>query len=505
MSYVSHPLIKPRTIEARLYQEVIMVRASKGNSLVILPTGMGKTIIASLLIAYRLSKVQRGKILFLAPTRPLVNQHVAELRRILNINPSDISPVTGALRKEERAEIWHRCKVIVGTPQAVESDLSSGISDLRDFSMLIIDEAHRAVGNYPYVTIASVYKRTSTNPLILALTASPGAKEEKLSEICSNLSIKNIIMMDRENPVVAPYVSPVKFEYVKVQYPEAYGRAVNMIEGEYQNNLRYLQAYGVIGDPTDAKISKLIELQRKARTLNMSGVATIRISTAVKLYHMRLLLETQGIPQFLRYIEKLKRDSTKSSKLILASNRVKYAVSVTENLRKLGVLHPKLSMLINIISNMVKDGSSKIIVFANYRDTVELIVDALSKIPKCKPAKLIGQGRRGEFQGMSQAEQVEVLRKFTDGFYNILVSTSVGEEGLDIPEVDLVVFYDVVPSEIRSIQRRGRTARRRPGRVIVFYSPGIEEAYLNILSTREQRMRKILKTSKAGKIQLKLV
>lgn len=505
MSYVSHPLIRPKTIEARLYQEVIMVKASRENSLVILPTGMGKTVIASLLIAYRLSKLQWGKILFLAPTRPLVNQHVLELRRILNINPADISPITGAVRKDQRAEIWSKCKVIVGTPQAVESDLSTGTLDLRSFSMLVVDEAHRAVGNYPYVSIASIYQRTSVNPLILALTASPGANIEKLSEICLNLSIKNIIMMDRDNPVVAPYVSPLKFEFVKVRYPEAYGKAVNLIKEEYKNTLKYLHAYGIISDPLDVKISKLIELQQKVRTLNLSGIVTIRVSAAIKLYHMRLLLETQGIPQFLRYVDKLRRDSTKSSKLILSSQKVKHAVSISKNLRKAGIIHPKLSKLIDLVSSLMKDYGSKIIVFSNYRDTVELIVNVLSNVSRCKPVKLVGQGRRGERPGMSQKEQVKVLREFSDGLYNILVSTSIGEEGLDIPEVDLVVFYDVVPSEIRSIQRRGRTARSKPGKVLVFYSPGIEEAYLNISSLREQKMRKILKTSKAGKIQLKLV
>ncbi len=505
MKYVSHPLIRPKTIEARLYQEVAMVKASKENSLVILPTGMGKTVIASLLIAYRLSKLQWSKILFLAPTRPLVNQHVSELRRILNTDPNNISPITSAIKKDLRAEIWNKCKVIVGTPQAVESDLSKGTLDLRSFSLLIVDEAHRAVGNYPYVLIASIYQRTSVNPLILALTASPGANAEKLSEICSNLSIKNIIMMDRDNPVVAPYVSPLKFEYVKVPYPKAYSKAVNLVEEEYKNNLKYLHAYGVTGDYLDVKISKLIELQQKANVLNLSGIVTIRISAAIKLYHMRLLLETQGIPQFLSYVDKLGRDSTKSSKLILSSRKVKLAVSISKTLRKSGVIHPKLSKLIDLVYSLIKDHSSKMIVFSNYRDTVELIVNILSSVPGCKPVKLIGQGRRGKSPGMSQKEQVKVLREFSNGLYNTLVSTSIGEEGLDIPEVDLVVFYDVVPSEIRSIQRRGRTARSKPGKVIVFYSPGIEEAYLNISSTREQKMRKILKTSKAGKIQLKLV
>ncbi len=70
---------------------------------------------------------------------------------------------------------------------------------------------------------------------------------------------------------------------------------------------------------------------------------------------------------------------------------------------------------------------------------------------------------------------VQVVRRFRDGGYNTLVSTCVGEEGLDIGEVDLIVCFDAQKSPIRLVQRMGRTGRRRQGRIVVILAEGREE------------------------------
>ena len=86
--------------------------------------------------------------------------------------------------------------------------------------------------------------------------------------------------------------------------------------------------------------------------------------------------------------------------------------------------------------------------------------------------------------------------KLKQGNYNVLVSTNVGEEGLDIAECDLVVFYDVVASEIRLIQRKGRTARHREGKVIILYCKGThDEIYLRIAFNKLKKMNVNLKGS----------
>ena len=68
-------------------------------------------------------------------------------------------------------------------------------------------------------------------------------------------------------------------------------------------------------------------------------------------------------------------------------------------------------------------------------------------------------GKSGE-TGLKQKKQIETVQKFRDGEFQVLVATRVGEEGLDISEVNQVIFYDNIPSSIRFIQRRGRTGRK---------------------------------------------
>jgi len=117
----------------------------------------------------------------------------------------------------------------------------------------------------------------------------------------------------------------------------------------------------------------------------------------------------------------------------------------------------------------------------------------LAQIPGIRPMRFVGQASRGEDIGLSQKEQVEILRKFREGEVNVIVATSIGEEGLDIPQVDLVVFYEPVPSEIRTIQRRGRTGRSAAGRVVMLVTRDTrDEAYFYSARRKESKMHQEL-------------
>ena len=94
---------------------------------------------------------------------------------------------------------------------------------------------------------------------------------------------------------------------------------------------------------------------------------------------------------------------------------------------------------------------------------------------------------------MSQKEQIGMLDKFKGGEFNTIVMTSVGEEGLDIPSVDLVIFYEPIPSAIRHIQTRGRTGRQEKGRVIILMAKDTrDEGYRWSAHHKEKRMHKTL-------------
>ncbi|MEM0215823.1 MAG: DEAD/DEAH box helicase, partial [Archaeoglobaceae archaeon] len=149
MEFVAHPLIKEMTLERRLYQIAIAMNALLKNTLVILPTGLGKTSVAALVIASRLLN-ENGKALFLAPTRPLVEQHAEFLRRTLKIEENKIVALSGEDEPEKRRKLWEIAKVIVATPQVVENDLIADRISIEDVVVAVFDEAHRAVGNYSY-------------------------------------------------------------------------------------------------------------------------------------------------------------------------------------------------------------------------------------------------------------------------------------------------------------------------------------------------------------------
>lgn len=73
------------------------------------------------------------------------------------------------------------------------------------------------------------------------------------------------------------------------------------------------------------------------------------------------------------------------------------------------------------------------------------------------------------------------MKKFREGRYNTLVATCVGEEGLDIGEVDLIICYDASKSPIRLVQRMGRTGRKRQGRIVMLVTQGKEEQVMRLV------------------------
>ena len=131
---------------------------------------------------------------------------------------------------------------------------------------------------------------------------------------------------------------------------------------------------------------------------------------------------------------------------------------------------------------------------------VSNLVEKLNKIQGAHPVRFVGQGSREGDKGMTQKQQKEILDQFRNGEYNILVATSVGEEGLDIPSTDAVIFYEPVSSAIRLIQRRGRTGRNRPGEVFIFVTLGSrDEAALWSSRGKEQQMQDIFA---AGRLEI---
>lgn len=498
--FMKHPLIKPDTVEQRLYQLNLAGKALEGSSLVVLPTGLGKTIIALFVIVSRLQRFG-GKALILSPTKPLVEQHATFFKKVMALPEDEILTFTGSIAPEEREKLWAQGKLIVSTPQVIENDLLTKRISLEDVTHITFDEAHRAVGNYAYTFIAEKYFESAKNPHVLGITASPGSSDEKISEVCQALHIENVSVKTEKDRDVRPYVQEKEIEWFQVQLPSEMAEIRGYLEKIFDDRLVTVRDLGFsVGSGKYVSKKDLLLLQKKLQgEIRIGGdpavfTAMSVLAEMVKVNHAVEMIETQGLEPLRKYLEKLNAEASSNS-ASKASKRLMddlYMRKALYRVKECEVEHPKLELTRKLVSKQLKGSpDSRVIVFTNYRDTAEIVVNALSEVPGIAPIRFVGQASRRKDKGLTQKQQVEVLDKFRAGEYNVLVATSVAEEGLDIPSTDLVLFYEPIPSEIRSIQRKGRTGRQHKGRVIILVTKGTrDEAYYWSSKSKEKRMLK---------------
>jgi len=497
-----NPLIRAEFLEERAYQFKIAEEATRRNTLVVLPTALGKTVIAALAASHILYNYRDLKVLVMAPTRPLVLQHRDTFMRLLKLRPQDVQVLTGKYNPSYRLNAWQGpSRIYFATPQVVNNDHELGMS-LSDFGLLVFDECHRARKNYAYTRVAQAYVKEASYPIILGLTASPGADKDRIKEICEALYIERIESRTEEDADVRPYVSPIAIEWKFVRLPESYKAIEEILKRMLYERLRRLSATGLIRkDPRYIFRSDLLksgdEIRYRIERTSLEeergklyGVLVLQ-SSALTLYHALELLGSQGPHTLKLFLERIKQSRRTSHKAIvseLTSAKV-YEILNSGSLEE----HPKVNILEQLVLEQLSlNPSSRIIVFTQYRDTSSHLASKLSK-RGVKAAKFIGQTDRGWDSGMTQDQQAMLLEKFRTGDLKVLVATSIGEEGLDIPSVDLVVFYEPVPSEIRYIQRKGRTGRRRFGRVAILATEGtLDVSYLVASRRMAERMKQVV-------------
>ena len=511
-NYINHPLLKKDAIESRLYQQILAGDVLKnGNTMVVAPTALGKTIIAILVAADRLHKVKNSKVLILAPSKPLAIQHEESFKEFLT---QPCTSITGAVKSDDRLKRWEESRIICATPQTIESDLLNGRYDLSNVSLIVFDECHHAVGSYSYVYLASRYVRESNFNLILGLTASPGSDKEKIKEVCENLYIQNITVKTEDDADVKPYFNPVEIEWIRIKMSSELEKIKTSVDKTLKMRLKALKNMGVIKTVSVGKTDILKTLSgvqgEIARSVNPDKElfqAVSILSAVLNIQHAQELIETQGVQTFNKYIARLRKKKTKAAKSLMWDDNFSRAIKLARNAEKNGWEHPKVREITKIVKKELgsadgqtklkterfddksNESASKIIVFTQYRDTLEMIHQRLEK-EGIKSAKFFGQGTKDGEKGLTQKEQKSIIKSFRKGEYDVLLSTSVAEEGIDIPAVDLVVLYEPVPSEVRMIQRRGRTGRKRTGRVKVLVTEGTrDEAYYWSSIRKEDRMK----------------
>ncbi|KAF3484111.1 ATP-dependent DNA helicase [Arthroderma uncinatum] len=507
----------------RDYQYNISQRGLFHNLLVALPTGLGKTFIAATVMLNWFRWTKDAQIVFVAPTRPLVSQQVDACFNIVGIPRSQTTMLTGNVAPGLRAVEWQTKRVFFMTPQTLINDLKSGIADPKRIVLLVVDEAHRATGAYVYVEVVKFIQRFNTSFRVLALTATPGSTVETVQEVIDGLNISRVEIRTEESLDIRGYVHAKNVETITFSNSEDMRVCMEQFSKALKpvvEKLRNLNAYWG-DDPMSLTPFGLTEARKKwmmspaGRNANwgLKGMVNSIFTVLASLAHATELLKYHGLGPFYRNLVSFRDGSAdggqgkggKYGRQILDDGSFK---SMMTTLRaKMTdedfIGHPKLEYLKQVILNHFLDADAnneggspsktRVMVFSHFRDSAEEIVRVLKKhAPIVLPHVFVGQASAKGSDGMDQKKQLEVIKSFKEGTYNTIVATSIGEEGLDIGEVDLIICYDSSASPIRMLQRMGRTGRKRTGKVVLLLMEGKEEDKYIRAKDNYEKMQQII-------------
>jgi len=355
-------------------------------------------------------------------------------------------------------------------------------SMMSHFSCLVVDECHRAIGQYAYTEVAKAATEAG-GILILGLTASPGGRMEKIREIMDAMSITNVEIRTEEDADVSKHVQPMRIEWIEVDLSKEIAEAVALLGELMDEKVTVLQQFGMQISKKTAR-GRLSQMYRSLiEHRNMAALG--HFAVFYNAFHGAELLETEGPYSFIKFAERL---------LERKKNRIDWRF--TQAMNKVRTLeHPKMALLLRLLKE--REGK-RIIVFAQYRDQVAHIVETVNAAG-FKSKQFLGKGKGGV---ATQKTQKETLEEFGCGDFDVLVASSIGEEGIDVPAADTAIFYEPVPSEIRSIQRRGRVGRAKEGEVLILVTRGTrDETFRYVSAAREKKMKGIIKKLSTGEIK----
>jgi len=460
--YIEKKYVQKNSIEKRDYQVNLANQAIKENCIVVLPTGLGKTAVALQVIAEYLSK-GTGGALFLAPTRVLVNQHYEFLKA--NLTLDDISLITGEDPIQKRTKLWSN-SVICATPEITRNDLNREIVSPEQFNLVIFDEVHRTVGDYAYSGIAERFENYSAR--LVGMTATLPSEKEKATEILTRLRISCVAERTEDSPDVKPYIQETNTEWINVELPPELKSIQTLLKLALDERYDVLRKNG-IRLAEQQSLSALLRIRQFV--LNQNRRSAKPLFTAIRIHYALNILEAHGITPFLKFCERARAKKGAGVKeLFEIDPNFTRAVHLAKEAQSRGIEHSKIPKLKEIIESV----PGKALIFTSYRDSVDLIFTKLTELG-ISAGILIGKAGK---TGLKQKKQIETVQKFRDGLFRVLIATRVGEEGLDIAEVNQVIFYDNVPSSIRFIQRRGRTGRKDTGKLVVLIAKNtIDERY----------------------------
>lgn len=497
---IQHVNLLSDAIEARAYQLDAVNESLAGSMLLVLPTAAGKTAVAWMLIAEKLIE-KIGKILLIAPTVALVNQHLMGINQILALKEIEPVSITGQNIANKRAAMWISSRIVIATPQVVRNDIINGILSIEEYSLVIFDEAHHCTGEHAMAQVGRLYNSKSQNPLILGMTASPGSNFSQVEEICKNLNLERIHLRTPEDPMISEYLSNLEVQEIKVNVPEEIMVLTNPLilwQKGIVDRERRLGIYIMPGEINHIGLSNAMDRAKKAinRGKKSAYSSISQIGIAMRLHHLINHMLCQGTAASREFLNRLENENdNKSVRNFMRDTRIQ---KLLVEIKKKNEIHSKVGAVRRLVRERLRRNlDSKIIIFASFRDTITVLDEAMGDLKDARAIQFIGQTNRSSGEGLKPKEQIKRLEEFRNGSANILISTSVGEEGLDIPTADLVIFYEPVSSETRTIQRRGRTGRQREGEIIVLIAEGTrDENARSAALKREKNMHKVVQRVK---------
>ncbi|KAF9328704.1 hypothetical protein BG006_008165 [Podila minutissima] len=562
----------PINYPKRDYQFNIIRHALFTNTLVSLPTGLGKTFIAAVVMLNYFRWFPKSKIIFMAPTKPLVNQQIEACFNICGIPQDVTAEMTGTTQAEARRAQWREKRLFFCTPHIVKNDISSGICPAEDIVCLVIDEAHKASGNYAFATVIRALHPLNTSVRVLALSATPGSELNKVQQLVQTLKVARIEARTEDSFDLNKYMFRREVKEVIVPCGPEIAQIGQRFLKLIQPFVEKLKQTGIIkSDVSTESLSRhglTMKLQAFMQTNNPSYARRSMIYSQTKIVGGLVAaydsLMVQGIKLFFSTMEPPESTGmSNASKPTIGSgapgsgswsgssgrggwgergvrggrgrgggrgnkrkaqgrgsdddegggeygdveeDKPTASIQAVQHLPEFGrlmndirvkmrhsdfVTHPKVTRLEQVIvqhfvdhqeeakdlmraKRYAREGSlafsqsndsggngqgdldevpqTRVIVFANLR---EMVVEIARVLERHRPL-------------------IKVLSDFHKGDHNVLVATSIGEEGLDIGDVDLIVCYDVQSSPTRMIQRMGRTGRKRKGKIVLLMADGRE-------------------------------
>ena len=389
----------------------------------------------------------QSKCIFLAPTKPLVAQQIEACYNIMGIPLETTSEMTGALAPKERQKEWRDKRVFFLTPQVLTNDISRGTCPVDQVKCLVLDEAHKAMGNYAYVQVVQELSKHGAVFRVLALSATPGNDLKAVQQVVSNLQISKIEFRDEESADIIPYVHNRSVDQVVVPLgPEitAVRDSFLTILGTFARRLisHNLLPSKNIGSLNKSQVLRARDMFRQNPPSNFprarAGMVEGDFALCITLTHALELLLLHGIRGFYNFMSGKTDPVAEGGSDAAHHSRMRSELQKIPEYRQLMdelkpkivanyISHPKLGKLREIVLEHFRragedKAETRVMIFSQYRDSVEEIAAIFKDHePLIKAMSFVGHGAKSKVK-FTQAEQLRVVQEFKSGNYNTLVN-----------------------------------------------------------------------------------